>query len=332
VVGHRRSEVRGLVNVVTNSEEIGRLGAEHLLKCGFRHFAYCGYLGTAREQTPWSKLRLESFRRRIAEAGFDEPMVYTVPGSGLDWRRERNRLANWLAKLPRPTGVMACNDDCGVQVIESGRLAGLAIPDDIGILGVDNDEVICGLSDPPLTSIAISFERAGYEAAAALNLLMAKSVRVPPRIHALASHVVARRSTDVVAAGDPGLAKVLRFIRDHSRRPLTVSEVAREAGFSRRGLERRFRSLMGGSVLGEIRRARTNQIVHLLLETTLPIGQIAELLGFEGVQHFSRYFRSGKGVSPLSFRKTYGSPLTSPVSQNGDLFPQSGVSAPAKAG
>lgn len=307
VVGHDSKEVRGIINVVTDSSTIGRMAAEHLLERGFKRFAFCGLASTLLEQTPWSERRFESFSKRIVEAGFEPPSIYVLQQPGSDWRTSRQGLADWLAKLPRPVGIMACNDDCGAQVVEACKVAGIVVPDAAGIISVDNDEVICGLSDPPLTSIAVNFERAGYESAQALEKLMQKSKSVPSKINVLATHLITRRSTDVVAVDDDCVASALSFIRNHAGQPFFVNDVAKAAGISRRALERRFRLKMSRSILQEIRRARTDEIARLLLETSRTVTQIARSLGFADVQHFARYFRSGKKTSPLVFRKTYGS-------------------------
>lgn len=327
VVGHRDKEIRNLINVVTDSEAIGQMAAEHLLQCGFQHFAFCGLAGTPLEQTPWSESRFEAFRKSIVEAGFAAPAFHMLSPSGLDWPESRRRLADWLAKLPLPVGIMAGNDDCGVQVAEACKLAGIAVPDAAGIVGVDNDEVVCGLADPPMTSVAVNFERAGYEAARALEMLMRKSGKAPATITVLATHLVARRSTSVMAVDDASVARALSFIRKQAGRSFSVNAVAKSAGLSRRALERRFRLKTGRSILQAIRRARTDEIARLLLETHRPVGEIAHLLGFEDAQHFARYFRSVKKMSPQAFRKNYGSHPPPLVSQNGGYFPQNGVAA-----
>ena len=214
-------------------------------------------------------------------------------------------MAAWLRSLPKPVGVMACNDDCGRHVIEACKLANLAVPDDVGVLGADNDEVVCGLTDPPMSSVAIHFERAGYEAALVLFRQLRGRRRVPNKIMVHASHVIARRSTDFTAGSNPHVTKALQFIRDHARENVMVAEVSRAAGLSRRALEIRFRQEIGCSIRQHIRRIRTDQIVRLLVETDLPIGQIAETLGFADIQHFARYFRAGKQTSPLAFRRMH---------------------------
>lgn len=305
VIGHRQSEIPGLVNVVTDSESIGRLGAEHLLHCGFQHFAFCGYAENALERTVWSETRGQFFAARILKAGFSEPPRYVLSNTREDWPKERRALARWLESLPKPVGLMACNDDCGQQVMEACKLAGLSVPDEVGVVGADNDEVICGLTDPPLSSVVINFERAGYDAARALDQLMRGSTRLPPRITAAAPHIVTRRSTDFVAVGDLHLTRALQFVRDHARTTLSVNDVARAAGLSRRALEKRFRSFIGRSILEEIRRVRTDHIARMLLETDLPVAVIAETLGFSNPHHFARYFRANKQISPLRYRRIH---------------------------
>ncbi len=310
VVGHSQAEISSLVNVVTDSAAIGRLGAEHLLKCGFKHFAFCGY-GASPAPRPrsdsftWSELRETYFTRHLRHAGFPVFTHTTFPPAAHAWREEHQQMAAWLQSLPKPVGLMACNDDCGRHVIEACHLANLAVPDAVGVLGVDNDEVVCGLSDPPMSSVAVHFERAGYEAALVLLRLLQGKRRAPSKIIVRASHVVARRSTDITAASDPHVIRALQFIRDHNRENILVDKIARVAGLSRRALEIKFRKEMGCAIRPYIQRVRTDQIARLLVETDLPIGQIAESLGFSDAQHFARYFRGGKHLSPLAFRRAY---------------------------
>jgi LacI family transcriptional regulator len=324
VVGHKRKEVPGTVNVITDSPAIGAMGAEHLLQCGFHHFAFVSFTASPLETASWAQVRQDSFCARVARAGFTT-RTYAIPAAAaINWTTERAALVAWLKSLPTPVGLMACNDDCGVQVMEACKLGGIAVPDLVGVIGADNDEIVCGLSNPAMSSVAINFERAGYEAAEALDQLM-RGRGVPTKINVFATHVVTRRSTDIVAIDDEPLSKALRFIRDHANRPISVSDVARAAALSRRALERRFRIEVGCSILEQIRRARTDQISRLLVETTLPVGEIAESLGFEDAQHFARYFRSAKDMSPLAYRRSFGKQTARRRSQNGETFSQTGV-------
>lgn len=306
VVGHSHPEVPGMVNVSSDAVTIGRLGAEHLLGCGVTNFAYCGIKNLPREKADWSEQREDAFGERIQKAGFTCQRHTAVVSGERFWHQERRAMVRWLRSLPKPCGLMACNDDMGNEVIEACKLGGLAVPDDIAVIGVDNDELVCGLSDPPLSSIAINFERAGYEAAGVLDRLMRGSKRVPTRIVAAASHVVPRRSTDILTVEDVPLAKALRYIRSHASENFSVSEAAQASGLSRRALEKRFRRQLNHSVLDEIRQVRANQIARLLVETEWSVGRIAEVLGFDDMQHIARYFRAVKGQTPMSYRKAHG--------------------------
>ncbi len=302
VVGYSRKEIPGLINVVTDSHNIGRMAAEHLLRCGFKNFACCSYRGT-----PWAERRLKAFVERIRAEGHPVKSYLMPSPARINWPQERRAMSKWLQALAKPAGVMACNDDIGVQIMEACKLAALPVPDAVGVIGVDNDELVCGLANPAMSSVALNFERAGYEAAQALDRLMRRVREVPRLITVHATHIVARRSTDVVAVADPVVAEAMRFIRDHTRGPVAVAEVARAAGVSRRVLERRFRREFNSSIQAEIRRVRTEQIARLLVETHMPVSEIAESLGFPDVPHFARYFRAVKQISPLAYRRQFGS-------------------------
>ena len=308
VIGHQHTEIPGAVNVVTDSAAIGRMTAKHLLDCGFQHFAFCGYTEGRDGHAPWSEARGVAFRARLAEAGFTSLASFHLPMDPLAWTHRQVAAAAWLRSLNKPVGLFACNDDCGQRVMEICRLAGLAVPDEVGVIGTDNDEVICGLMDPPMSSIAMNFQRAGYEAGRALDGLMRGETSLPMRIVTEATEVVARRSTDFVAAEDPPLRKALRFIRDSARRTASVSEVAAASGLSRRSLEKSFRNQLGRTILGEIRRVRTDQIARFLVETDLSVTQIADALDFPDFQHVARYFRAVKKISPTAFRRFHGRP------------------------
>lgn len=302
IVAHSRAEFPGAANVITDSEAISKMAADHLIGCGFRRFAFCGLIDTT-----WARLRQESFIKFIKQAGYStETFAVHAEVTGSPWRTERPAIAQWLSTLPKPVGLMACNDDVGQEVLEACKLAGLSVPDDVAVIGADNDEIVCGLADPPMSSVAINFERAGYDAAKALDTLMRGGKSRSRRILVRATHVVPRRSTDIVATENPHLRRALMFIRDHAGPAIAVPGVARAAGVSRRSLELLFRNIVGHSILSEIRRVRTEKIARLLVETELPVSEIAQSMGFEDQQHISRYFRKTRNSSPLAFRKLYG--------------------------
>jgi LacI family transcriptional regulator len=304
VFGHSQREIPGLVNILTDGLAIGRLAAEHLVSCGFKHLAYCGF-----EDKPWSEERWESFRERGQLSGC-QTGLYHSPSVAVErsWKQEQQALARWLKSLPKPVGLMACNDDRGQHVIETCKVAGLHVPDEVAVIGADNDELVCELSDPPLSSVVLNFERAGYEGAEQLARLMRGKAATQSRIMCTAGAVVARQSTDISATLDARVAKSLRFIRDHARQAIHVDDVVQASGLSRRVLEKSFRKILGRSILHEIRRVRVGQICRMLVETNQPISAIALALGYAGVEHVARYFRMEKRMTPLGYRKRYGRP------------------------
>jgi LacI family transcriptional regulator len=211
-------------------------------------------------------------------------------------------MSRWIRDLPKPIGLLACDDDRGREVMEACRAAGAQVPEDVAVMGVDNDELLCDLSDPPLSSVAFDTERAGYEAAALLGGLMLGRIREPRRILVEPMYVVARRSTDVLALDDRAVAAALRFIHDTAGRPIGVGEVIRQVPLSRRTLELRFRRVVGRSIHEEIQRVRLERARQLVAETDLSIGMIAENCGFAGAGHLTRSFARTFGLPPSRYR------------------------------
>lgn len=293
--------IAGLPSIITDEVETGKMAAEHLFNHGYKHFAYCGF-----DNMFWSRIRGESFGKRVTEMGF-ETHFYKRPQSKIhSIKEEQAAIADWLKSLPQPVGLMACNDDCGQHVIEACKIAGVYVPDEVAIIGVDNDDIVCDLSDPPLSSIVLNIESAGYKAAALLDKLMAGEKTVSQTIVVQPTHVVTRQSTDIQVIDDPGVAKAVRFIRQHSKEIIQVDDVVNAVSISRRSLERQFHSVLGRSVLSEVRRARTDVIVQMLMETDQTVSQIALILGYPSASHIARYFQREKGISPLAYRKKYG--------------------------
>jgi LacI family transcriptional regulator len=294
-----KESIPGCSRLASDDNKIGQLAAVHLLERGFRHFAYLGYEGLF-----WSDNRRESFRNHLRQAGY----AVNVFGSNINKasRSKTNQLkatTEWLLSLPSPVGLMACNDDCALEALEICQQAGLKVPEEIAILGADNDELVCSLSRPPLSSVSLDLENAGFQAAALLDRMMEGKSRRPQIIPVKARHVVTRHSTDVLAVDDPVIVEAIRFIRDNIRRPIQVSDILNRIAVSRRGLYDKFKKTLGCSVYRYIKRTRVEHIEQMLTVTDIPIGQIALDMGFPSSDHISAYFRSEKGCNPLEFRK-----------------------------
>jgi LacI family transcriptional regulator len=287
-----------LSEVSSDAGHVAQLATDHLLERQLKHFAYVGVEGRA-----WSRRRGEAFAQRLRAASY-EPHMYPNPKQSRDrvWERELEIMAGWLRTLPLPIGLFACNDDRGRQVLEACRYAGLHVPEEVAVLGVDNDAVFCELADPPLSSIALNAETAGYRAAELLDGMMHGRITQPRKVSVEAIRVVTRRSTEVVAVADSDVAAALQFIRREKGRGLSVADVAAEVAVSRRHLERRFRETVGRTILEEIQLARIEHAKHLLLETKYPISKVAQLSGFGSTGYFVQFFHTRVGKTPRKFR------------------------------
>ena len=298
---HNKESYAPYPAIITDSAAIGAMAAEHFLDRGFQNFAYCGLA-----ELLWSRRRAEHFARRLQQAGFDVD-EYSQPASrtGRNSGKGQSRLADWLRRLPKPVAIMCCNDDRALQVVEACKAADLRVPDDVAVLGVDNDVLVCDLADPPISSIALDTETAGHESAKLLDHLMRGGEMVGQEISVRPTHIVTRMSTDILTVSDPDVAAALRFIRCNPNRLIQVDDVVEATNVSRRVLEKRFKAILRRSVHQEIRRVRVNNIIPLLVGTDMSITDIALRCGFDGVEHISRYFRKETGASLRDYRRQH---------------------------
>jgi LacI family transcriptional regulator len=290
----------GFAEIRSDSPAIGRLAAEYLLARDFRQFAYCGIPNCL-----WSKVRQEYFAACIAEAGYP-CHVYRQAANNKqlrEWQHELPILAKWLCDLPRPLGLLAGNDDRGRKVLIACQAAGLQVPEDVAVIGVDNDELLCEVCDPPLSSVAMELEAAGYAAAELLDGMMTGRVTGPREIVVKPTAVVTRRSSDVLAQRDRVVAGVLQFIRDNAARPIGVREVIGQTDLARTSVERRFRQATGRSILEEITRRRLERATRLLAETDLPMQRVAAIAGFSQLRAMNRAFHTHQRCTPWQYRK-----------------------------
>ena len=284
-----------------DNQAVGEIGAEYLLERGFKNYAFCGF-----PNVYWSQERSEAFVKRILRAGF-EPHLYEPPESHR-WsfvEEDREFLCKWLISMSKPIAVMACNDIRGQQVVDACKLTDTIVPDEVAVLGVDNDDLICDIANPPLSSVALGTEKAGYEAAQLLDRMMHRKKRKWPKTTIHPTHIVTRQSTDILAIDDPEVAKATNFIRTHRRSEIGVYDVVDATTLARRALEQRFKKILNRSVYQEIRRVRVEQVTKMLLETTMPVYKIALTLGYSSSEHIARPFRKEKGMSPQEYRRRY---------------------------
>ena len=292
----------GVPAIEVDHAAIARLAIEHFLARGYQNF---GYLGS--RKATYSQLRLDSFRKELNEAGFDvtpchvEYMPHLTEQSS--WKNVNAKVRRWLGKLSKPAAVLADHDLAAFDLASMCQILGFHVPNDVAILGVDNDELVCNLSFPPLSSVAIPAEQIGFEAAKLLDRMFhgekiaSKTIYIPP------VRVVTRHSTSIYAIDEPVVTGALYYIRNHLADQLRVDDIADELTVSRRVLEKKFKTLLGRSVLAEIHRVRVENVKKLLATTSLLISEVAKQSGFSTAQRMATVFRKNTGISPGDYRR-----------------------------
>ena len=287
-----------------NNQAVARLAADHLLERGFKHFAFCGYARTA--INGWSHERQEAFVAHVEAQGGRCAVFPDRQRPARQWAALQRAMGEWLRKLPKPLGVMAANDTRGRQVLEACRAHDLNVPDEVAVIGVDNDELLCRLSTPPMSSVEPGARRLGYAAAAHLDTIM--QGRKPRRKHFVIdpTGVVTRQSTDMLAIDDQKVAQAMGFIREHACDGISVPQVVGAVAISRSGLETRFAKVLGYTIRSVIRRTQLERANHLVSETDMPLKQIASDTGFKSVQHMTTLFVKAFGDTPARRRRALG--------------------------
>ncbi len=308
VMSMTRMDGVGIVNC--DNQRIVQLAIEHLTANGLRHLGFCGVPG----------MQFSDDRERVFKAYRGTPglTLHTFPvasskpsqlkSSGQRWLRDLQRLRAWIESLPKPVGIVACNDTRAWHVIEMCRAAQLHVPHTVAVVGVDDDDAICELCSPTISSVDPNPEAVGFEAARALDRLMRgepptdQPLLIPPL------GVEKRESSDTQAFEHDDLNEAIRFIRDNTDNSINVGSVVAHIGRSRSTLERRFRDYLGCTMYDYIQRHRIDRVKRLLLQTNYPAAQIARMLDFNTSTYFTAAFRKHVGMTPGQFRSRYTSP------------------------
>jgi LacI family transcriptional regulator len=283
---------------------IGEMAAEHLIERGFQEFAYFGLRSVA-----YSAVRQKAFDARLSLAGYRSAATLLVPptyrAKGLQWRDQQRKLIGWLNKLTKPVGLLAVTDYRARQVLDACRQVGFRVPQQVAVVGVDNEEVICAHVQPRLTSVARNNQLEGYQAAAILDQLMRGKKMAAGEENIAPLGVVTRESTETVAFQDARLCGAIEFLNDHMADPIGVQEMASHVGVSRRWMEYAFRGALGESPYQYIRRRRLKLAQRLLDKQPTPkIHEVAKQTGFSSAKQFSMVFSQEFGASPREYQRS----------------------------
>lgn len=283
---------------------VGRMGAEYFLERGYRNLAFVGCPSFA-----YSNQREQGFEQTLKDVPgvtyrcFHDPQA---PDAASIWAwTSEPRVQRWLTSLPLPAAILAANDAIALRLAELCRQLDLRVPEEIAILGVDDDDLFCTLAQPPLSSIRTPLERVGYESARLLDRLMhggeppKKPILLPP------VGVVTRRSSDLLAINDPDLAMAIRYIHDNAHRPFNIKQALDQLPMSRRLLERKCKAVLGRTPLEELMRVRLQRVRNLLISTDLPMPAIAQRCGFSSAKQLSMTFRQQLKTTPTAYRQQH---------------------------
>lgn len=288
-------------NITSDYLLTGQMAAEYFLMRGFKNFAFFGY-----ENTVWSDERCIGFSQTLEKAGYGNQFhAYTNQQLETLWYYDTTPLVNWLQSLPPKTALLCCDDNQGNKITEVCKFSKIKIPNDIAVLGVDNDVSMCELSDPPLSSINLDIERAGYDTASLISFLMKNPGAPYHDVIIKPTSIINRISTNIFATDDKYIMKTLEFIHNHLDEPLGVEDLVKRLPLSRRLLEIRFKKITGKSVYQYILQFRMLQFAKLIQESTKPIVQIADEMGFNNYANLSKQFKLLKGCTPIEYRKKH---------------------------
>ena len=301
IVQNYKERCHGLSNLTGDYYGTGVMAAEFFIRKGYKAFAYYGFTDTV-----WMRERGEGFRDAVSEKGYP---VYTFDDgrqlSDGQWNFDAERVSRWLLDLPKPIALFACDDYYALQITEVCKMYNIDIPGDIAVLGVDNDNLLCNISDPALSSIELDVENGGYEVGKLLHLFIEKKITAPADVIIKPVRVVSRGSTERFAVSDKYIGQVLAYIEDNYCNSLSVDDLIRIIPYSRRVLEKKFKSETGMSVYQYIQQQRIEKFAALLITTDLPLAEAAADAGFPDYKNVSRIFVKMKEMTPLQYRKRF---------------------------
>lgn len=296
-----KERFKELPNITGAYRETGLMGASYFLQKGFKNFAFYGF-----NDIVWSRERAEGFEEKINSVGYKVHYFEHRKSRSTDlWYYKSNSLSKWLVSLPKPIALMTCDDNQGLHITEACKQNKIRIPEEVAVLGVDNDVMLCDLSDPPLSSIAMDVEKGGYDTAKLMDYMIKNGFDSHYDIVVKPTQIITRQSTDIYATNDDHIASTLKYIHKNIEKNLQVDEVVKQVPLSRRTLEKRFLQITGFPIYKYISNLRIEKFAQKLLETDQTVFEIAMDLGLNDSKNIARQFKQVKGCNPVEYRKQY---------------------------
>ena len=300
IVQNYRDRNKAVSNLTGDYFNTGVMAAKFFLNRGYRNFAFYGFKGAI-----WSRERADGYSHEIEKQGYKLAVLENDNKDKEEWSYNHTVLGNWLQSLPKPVALFACDDHFALQISETCNVYNINVPDDIAILGVDNDDLLCNISDPPLSSIVLDVENGGYNAGKLLHQLITKEITEPFNIVVNPLIIERRKSTEKYAVSDKNIRTILNYIEKNYANHLSVEELVKQVPLSRRVLEKKFKEETGESLYQYIQNYRIDLFTRLLITTDYSLFEAALQSGFENYKNVSRVFRKYKSLSPAEYRKRY---------------------------
>ena len=278
----------------------GEMAAKFFIKRRYRNFAFYG-----NKDVIWSQERAEGFRSEVEKVGGNYYYFESEDLGGKEWSSKHIEMDEWLLSLPKPVGLFACDDDFALRISQICRINNIKIPEEISLLGVDNDDLICNLSDPPISSIVTDVEKGGYETGRLIDRMLKEEINEPFDIIVKPARIELGKSTEKYDISNDYISEVVNYIEDNFTKEINIESLTELVPLSRRNLEVKFKEEMGTTIYQFILNCRIDYFADLLISSERTLYDMALESGFNDCKNISRIFKKHKGYTPVEYKNKF---------------------------